>query len=137
MKFHEEYSSLSEELHEGAVSSNRKDGIWKQHILFSGRLGWTNCKGEGVASMLLHHKFQKNSNNEHLWAYETISLDIWHVKESNYISLTKEKKRLMTLWYIWMEAFTYWFLKPRWGFMKLSQAQKLSWLKKLQCAQKV
>jgi hypothetical protein len=25
---------------------SKEDGIWKQHILFGGRFGPTNCKGE-------------------------------------------------------------------------------------------
>jgi hypothetical protein len=29
------------------------------------------AKVKELANMFLHHKFQKNSNDEHLWTYET------------------------------------------------------------------
>jgi hypothetical protein len=47
------------------------------------------AKVKELANMFSHHKFPKNSNDEHLWAYETIFLDIWHAKENNCISLIK------------------------------------------------
>jgi hypothetical protein len=39
---------------------SKEDGIWKQHILFDGGFGPTNCKGEGVGKHVFTPQVPKN-----------------------------------------------------------------------------